>query len=151
MDDIAVNNISYHQLTRWIQNAWKPTNFAVAVQESGKKIWVFFPVYLLCFINIFLNKKVDRSNYLCSSNWDLASDKIRIILQRVFIDVSLFQWVCSSAIGVFPERTFWTNRIKGFSAIGSRRFTKIITELINTICHHSYFTPEQIPIQVDPI
>jgi hypothetical protein len=38
MDDIAVNNISYHQLIMWIQNAWEPTNFAVAVQEFGKKI-----------------------------------------------------------------------------------------------------------------
>jgi hypothetical protein len=39
MDDIAVNNdITYHQLIRWIQNALKPTNFAVAVQEFGNKI-----------------------------------------------------------------------------------------------------------------
>jgi hypothetical protein len=37
MDDIAVNNISYYQLIRWIQNAWKPTNFAVAVQELARK------------------------------------------------------------------------------------------------------------------
>jgi len=38
MDDIAVNNISYHQLIRWIQNVWKPTNFAVAVEKFGKNM-----------------------------------------------------------------------------------------------------------------
>jgi hypothetical protein len=47
MNYILVNNdIAYHQLIRRIQNTLKPTNFAVAVQEFGKKIWVFVPVYL---------------------------------------------------------------------------------------------------------
>jgi hypothetical protein len=43
MDDIAVNNISYHQLIMWIQNAVKPTNFAVAVQEFGNEILSLLP------------------------------------------------------------------------------------------------------------
>jgi hypothetical protein len=47
VNDIAVNNdIAYHQLIRRIQNAFEPTNFAVAVQEFGSEILVFVRVYL---------------------------------------------------------------------------------------------------------
>jgi hypothetical protein len=43
---VLTNDIAYHPFIEQIQNALKPTNFAIAVQEFGNQIRVFVPVCL---------------------------------------------------------------------------------------------------------